>query len=74
LDKDGNIKRRKPGFFRRMFGLQGKQIVMKHHNIVTRQGDALIADAFGFAYKNESYKCKRFYTGWYWLDREQYKE
>jgi hypothetical protein len=45
LDKDGNIKRRKPGFLRRLFGLQGRQIVTRNHNIVTREGDALIADA-----------------------------
>ena len=45
LDKDGNVKRHKPGFFRRMLGLQGKQIITRHHNIVTREGDALIADA-----------------------------
>ena len=45
LDKDGNVKRRAPGFFRRMFCLQGRQMVSRHHNIVTREGDALIADA-----------------------------
>src|SRR5215510_3028205 len=45
LDKDGNVKRRKPGFFRRMLGLQGRQLIHRHHNIVTREGDALIADA-----------------------------
>jgi hypothetical protein len=45
LDEDGNVKRVKPGFFRRMLGLQGQQMVARHHNIVTREGDALIADA-----------------------------
>jgi len=45
LDADGNVKRHKRGFFRRFFGLQGKLIEARHHNIVTRQGDALIADA-----------------------------
>jgi hypothetical protein len=45
MDKDGNVKRLKPGFFRRIFGIQGRQIVIRHHNIVTREGDALIADA-----------------------------
>jgi len=45
IDKDGNIKRYKPGFFRRMMGLQGKMMVTRRHNIVTREGDALIADA-----------------------------
>jgi hypothetical protein len=28
-----------------MMGLQGRQMVFRHHNIVTREGDALIADA-----------------------------
>jgi len=45
LDENGNVKRIKPGFFRRMLGLQGRQMVVKHHNIITREGDALIADA-----------------------------
>ena len=45
LDKDGNIKRRKPGFFRRRLGIQGRIMMFHHHNIVTREGDALIADA-----------------------------
>jgi len=45
LDKNGKIKRRSPGFFRRLFGLRGKFIIQEKHNIVTREGDALIADA-----------------------------
>ena len=45
LDKDGNIKRYKPRYFRRFLGLQGRMMVFRHHNIVTREGDALIADA-----------------------------
>ncbi|MCL2129170.1 MAG: hypothetical protein FWH35_02320 [Treponema sp.] len=45
FDKEGNIKRCKPGFFRRVFGLQGRMMICKYHNIVTREGDALIADA-----------------------------
>ena len=45
IDKDGNIKRYKPGFFRRFLGMQGRMMVVRHHNIVTREGDALIADA-----------------------------
>jgi len=45
LDENGNVKRVKPGFFRRMLHLQGRQMVSRHHNIVTREGDALIADA-----------------------------
>ena len=45
IDKDGNIKRYKPGFIRRVLGFQGRMMICKHHNIVTREGDALIADA-----------------------------
>jgi len=45
FDKDGNVKRRKPGFVRRLFGKPGKFMVQEYHNIVTREGDALIADA-----------------------------
>jgi hypothetical protein len=44
-DEHGKVKRRKPGFFRRLFGLQGQLMVQQFHNIVTREGDALIADA-----------------------------
>ena len=45
LDKDGNIKRRTPGWFGRLFKLQGRPMEYRRHNIVTRQGDAMIADA-----------------------------
>jgi len=45
FDADGNIKRHKPSFLRRLAGLPGKLMVQEFHNIVTRQGDALIADA-----------------------------
>ena len=45
LDENGNVKRIKPGFFRRMLHLQGRRMEYRHHNIVTREGDALIADA-----------------------------
>jgi len=45
LDGNGNVKRVKPGFFRRMLGLHGRKMAARHHNIVTREGDALIADA-----------------------------
>jgi len=45
FDEHGKLKRRSPGFFRRLFGLKGKFIVQEFHNIVTREGDALIADA-----------------------------
>ena len=45
LDRDGNVKRRGPGWFGRLFKLQGRLMEYRRHNIVTRQGDALIADA-----------------------------
>ena len=45
LDKDGNVKRRSPGWFGRLFKLRGRLMEYRRHNIVTRQGDALIADA-----------------------------
>ena len=45
FDADGKLKRQRPGILRRLFGLSGKFVEISHHNIVTRQGDALIADA-----------------------------
>jgi hypothetical protein len=45
FDEHGKLKRRSPGFFRRLFGLGGKIMFQEYHNIVTREGDALIADA-----------------------------
>jgi hypothetical protein len=45
LDGAGNVKRRAPGLFRRLFKLPGRIMEYRHHNIVTREGDALIADA-----------------------------
>jgi hypothetical protein len=45
FDCHGKLKRRCPGFLRRLFGLQGQFMVQEFHNIVTREGDALIADA-----------------------------
>jgi len=45
LDKDGFVKRRAPGWFGRLLGLRGRLMEFKHHNIVTQEGDALIADA-----------------------------
>jgi hypothetical protein len=41
---DGQIKRFKPGFFRRLVGMPGKLMICVNHNIVTNEGDALIAD------------------------------
>jgi hypothetical protein len=45
FDKDGNMRRHRAGFFEKILGLRGGLMVSHHHNIVTRQGDALIADA-----------------------------
>jgi hypothetical protein len=45
LDRDGNVKRHPGGWFARLFGLRGRLMETRRHNIVTRQGDALIADA-----------------------------
>jgi hypothetical protein len=45
FDEHGKLKRRSPGLLRRLFGLRGQFMVHEFHNIVTREGDALIADA-----------------------------
>jgi hypothetical protein len=45
LDGNGNVKRRGPSWFRRLFKIRGRLMEYRHHNIVTREGDALIADA-----------------------------
>jgi len=45
FDCHGKLKRKKPGLLRRLLGLQGDFMVYEFHNIVTREGDALIADA-----------------------------
>ena len=45
LDKDGNIKRKAPGWFRKLLKIGGELMEYRRHNIVTREGDALIADA-----------------------------
>jgi len=41
FDEHGKLKRRSPG----LLGLRGKIMFQEFHNIVTREGDALIADA-----------------------------
>ena len=41
---DGRVKRNRPGFWRRLLGLPGRPMRSVRHNIVTNQGDALIAD------------------------------
>jgi hypothetical protein len=45
FNEHGKLKRRSQGLLRRLFGLRGKFMVQEFHNIVTREGDALIADA-----------------------------
>jgi hypothetical protein len=42
--RDGEIKRFPQNWFQRLFGLKGNQMIVVNHNIVTDQGDALIAD------------------------------
>ena len=45
LDKDGNVKRCAPNWLERLLKLPGRLMEYRQHNIVTREGDALIADA-----------------------------
>ena len=45
FDSNGKLKRKHPGLLRRFLGLQGQLMVYEFNNIVTREGDALIADA-----------------------------
>jgi hypothetical protein len=45
FDEHGKLKRHSPGLLRRLLGLQGKFMIQEFHNIVTREGDAMIADA-----------------------------
>jgi hypothetical protein len=45
LDRDGKVKRRAPGWFQRLLHIPGRLMEQRFHNIVTREGDALIADA-----------------------------
>ena len=44
FDKSGNIKRHEPGIIRKLLGLPDRKMQMTNHNIVTNEGDALIAD------------------------------
>lgn len=41
---DGNIKRFAPNFLQKFFGFPGRPMIVVNHNIVTDEGDALIAD------------------------------
>jgi len=44
FDSNGNIKRHAPGFWRRLFRIPGKLMISVNHNIVTDEGDAMVAD------------------------------
>lgn len=41
---DGNIKRRSQNWLQKLLGLPGNKMQMVNHNIVTDEGDALVAD------------------------------
>jgi hypothetical protein len=41
---DGQIKRREPNWLQKLLGFPGNRMVSVNHNIVTDQGDALVAD------------------------------
>ncbi len=43
-DKDGNIKRRPQKWWQSLFNIPGDLMISVNHNIVTDEGDALIAD------------------------------
>jgi hypothetical protein len=43
-DANGNIKRHAPNWWQRLLGLSGSRMISVNHNIVTNEGDALIAD------------------------------
>jgi len=45
MDGNGCLKRKRPGLIGRLLGLRGGLMVYRRHNIVTREGDALIADS-----------------------------
>jgi hypothetical protein len=44
LDKDGNVKLYPPNWYQKLLGLPGRKMISVNHNIVTNEGDALIAD------------------------------
>jgi hypothetical protein len=44
FDKNGNLKRHNPNWIQRLFGLSGSEMISVNHNIVTNEGDALVAD------------------------------
>ena len=44
IGPDGQVKRYKPTWWRRLFGLPGRPMINRRHNTVTRQGEGLIAN------------------------------
>ena len=44
LDKNGWVKRQTQGLLRRILGIKGRRMEQTRHNIITNQGDALLAD------------------------------
>jgi len=44
FDAKGDVKRFEPRWWEKLFGLPGRKMQMTNHNIVTDEGDALIAD------------------------------
>jgi hypothetical protein len=44
FDENGNIKRYDPNWIQKFLGLPGKLMQVVNHNIVTDEGDALVAD------------------------------
>jgi hypothetical protein len=68
FDEHGKLKRHSPGLLRRLLGLRGKYMVQEFHNIVTREGDALIADALLASPKKTKVSSSSGYiqvgTGW----------
>lgn len=43
-DKDGNVKKYEKSFWQKLFGLEASLMKGENHNIVTNEGDALVAD------------------------------
>ena len=41
---DGELKHFEPNFWQKLLGLQGSPMRVENHNIVTSEGDALVAD------------------------------
>lgn len=44
LDENGNVKKIPNNLIRKLFRLPEKEMIFRHHNTITNQGDGLIAD------------------------------